>query len=473
MSDKKDDQQDDKKDDQNSGTPSEFEKMLDKDTTKIPQVGEIIKGVVVAASKAEVKLDVDGVLMGIIRGPELYNEVEEFSNLKPGDEVEAAVIDAENENGELELSFRLVGQEKAWIKLRQALKDKTTVKVKIVDANKGGLLSRYCQIDGFLPVSQLAPDNYPRISGGDKSKILEKLKSFVGQEFEVTVITLNEDDNKIIFSEKDVWNKRQKPALDKYQIGMTVDGRITAITNFGVFVSFGENIEGLIHISELAWQRIDSPSEMYKVGDRLKAEIISIDGAKVFLSAKKLLKDPWLEASAKYRIGQVVPGTILKVNPFGLFVKLDEEIHGLAHVSQLGLSDKDKITNLFQPDEVKNFEIVSITPSEHRLGLKLAGVGATVSAVEKPEGAAKSEKKEKGGKTKKDEENKDEAKKADEGEREKKSEDGDGAKEKENAANKEKKSEGDITKEDKKEKKSQSGQKSEITINNKKQKHRG
>ncbi|MFA5109307.1 MAG: S1 RNA-binding domain-containing protein [Patescibacteria group bacterium] len=380
---------------------SEFAELLEKDNIRIPQVGDIVKGTVVAASKAEVKLDVDGVLMGIIRGPELYNEVEEFSNLKPGDEIEAAVIDAENENGELELSFRLVGQEKAWNKLRQALKDKTTVKVKIMDANKGGLLSRYCQIDGFLPVSQLAPENYPRISGGDKSKILEKLKSFVGQEFEVTVITLSEEDNKIIFSEKDVWNKKQKPALDKYKIGMVVDGRITAITNFGVFVSFGENIEGLIHISELAWQRIDSPSEMYKVGDGIKAEIISIDGAKVFLSAKKLLKDPWLEASAKYRVGQIVPGTILKVNPFGLFVKLDEEIHGLAHISQLNLGGKDKITELFNPDEIKNFEVVNISPSEHRLGLKLAEEGAKATKVKDDKKDAESEKAAKPSKVKK------------------------------------------------------------------------
>ena len=372
---------------------SEFGALLEKDTIKIPQIGDVIKGKVITASKSEVKLDIDGVLMGIVRGPEMYNEVPEFTNLKPGDEVEAAVIDEENEKGLLELSFRLVGQEKAWVNLRQALKDKTTVKVKIIDANKGGLLSRYCQIDGFLPVSQLAPDNYPRISGGDKSKILEKLKSFVGQEFEVTVMTLSEDDNKIILSEKDVWNKKQKPALDKYKIGSTVDGKITAITNFGVFVSFGENIEGLIHISELAWQRIDSPSEMYKVGDKITAEIISIDGAKVFLSAKKLMKDPWLEASAKYQIGQVVSGTILKVNPFGLFVKLDDEIHGLAHVSQLSVSAKDKITDLYQMNEVRDFEVVSISPSEHRLGLKLASAKATAEKTEKSK--AKTTKKDK------------------------------------------------------------------------------
>ena len=353
----------------------EFAKLLEGDSTKIPQVGDIIKGVVVTASKAEVKLDIGGVLMGIVRGPELYNEVPEFSDLKPGDEIEAAVIDTENEKGELELSFRLVGQEKTWNNLRQALKEKSVIKVKIIDANKGGLISRYHQVDGFLPVSQLAPENYPRIVGGDKSRILEKLKSFVGQEFEVIVITLDEEGNKIIFSEKDVWNKKQQPALDKYKTGSVVDGRVTAITNFGIFVSFGENIEGLIHISELAWQRIDSPGEIYKVGDKIKAEIISIDGAKVFLSAKKLLKDPWLEASAKYKVGQVVAGTILKLNPFGLFVKLDEEIHGLAHISQLQLEPGKKISELYQVGSEVEFEIVSLSPSEHRLGLRLAASG--------------------------------------------------------------------------------------------------
>ena len=362
---------------------NDFAKLLEKDDTRIPQTGDIIKGVVITASKSEVKLDIDGILMGIVRGPELYSEVPEFADLKPGDEIEAAVIDEENENGELELSFRTVGQEKAWNNLRQAFKEKLAIKVKIIDANKGGLLARYCQINGFLPVSQLAPENYPRISGGDKSKILEKLKSFVGQEFETNVMTLNEEENKIIFSEKDVWNRRQKPTLDKYKTGMTVEGKITAITNFGVFVNFDDGMEGLIHISELAWQRIDSPNELYKVNDKIKAEIVSIDGSKIFLSAKKLLQDPWLEASSKYKVGQVISGIILKINPFGLFVKLDEEIHGLAHISQLGLAAKDKIGDIYQINEVRDFEVVNISPSEHRLGLKLAGLTLAVTEEKK------------------------------------------------------------------------------------------
>lgn len=362
-----------------------FSALLEKEDLKIPQVGDIVKGVVIATSKAEVRLDIDGVMSGIVRGPELYLEADEYTNLEPGCEVEAMVVDAENENGELELSFRQVGQGKAWDNLREAFKNKTTVLVKVADANKGGLLCNFRQISGFLPVSQLAPENYPRISGGDKSKILEKLKSFVGQEFEVNVITLNEDEGKIIFSEKDVWNKKQKPILDKYKVGMVVEGKITAVTNFGVFVSFDDNIEGLIHISELAWQRIDSPSTLYKVGDKINAEIVNIDGNKIFLSAKKIMKDPWLEAVNKYVVGQVVRGGILKVNPFGLFVKLDEDIHGLAHITQLDLSKTDKINELFKINEERDFEILSISPSDHRLALKLLKESRKEKPVKKVE----------------------------------------------------------------------------------------
>lgn len=369
---------------------SAFAALLEASGVDVPQIGDIVKGKVINASKSEVVLDINGILMGVVRGPELYFEVEEYSNLKPGNEIEAAVINVENETGRLELSFRQVGQEKAWEKLRAAYKDKESIKVRIVDANKGGLMARYGQINGFLPVSQLAPENYPRISGGDKSKILEKLKTYVGQDFEVSVITLNEEENKIIFSEKDIWNKIQKPALDRYKVGMVVEGRITAITNFGVFLSFDEGMEGLIHISEIAWQRIDSPNEMFKVGDRVKAEIVTIDNSKIFLSSKKLQKDPWQEASIKYSAGQTVSGEIVKINPFGLFVKLDEEIHGLAHISQLDLSLKEKINDLFNVGEVKDFEVVSISPEEHRLGLKLASTKITKAVKEKKEKKEKS-----------------------------------------------------------------------------------
>lgn len=360
-----------KKELNNEALSEEFASLLNKDDHQIPQVGDMVKGKVVTASKSEVRLDIDGVLMGVVRGPEMYIEIDEYADLKPGDEVEATVIETENESGELELSFRLVGQEKAWNNLKSAFKEKTPVEVKIVDANKGGLIARYCQINGFLPVSQLSPENYPRVSGGDKGKILEKLKNFVGQEFEVSVTTLDEEEDKVIFSEKDVWNKKQKPSLDKYEVGMVIEGKISAITNFGVFVNFDDNMEGLIHISELAWKRVDSPAELFKVGESVKAEIVSIDEGKIFLSTKKLQPDPWKAVSEKYKVGSEVEGEVVKINPFGLFVKLDEEIHGLAHVSQLDLAPKEKLNDRFKIGEKRKFAVVSLNSQEHRLGLKL------------------------------------------------------------------------------------------------------
>jgi small subunit ribosomal protein S1 len=363
---------------------NDFSKLLEADSFKIPQAGETVKGVVVTASKSEVRLDIDGVLIGVVRGPELYEEADEYANLKPGDEVEATVIEEENENGELELSFRFAGQQKAWTNLYDAFENKKTIKVRILDANKGGLLARYMQIQGFLPVSQLAPDNYPRVSGGDKGKILEKLKSFVGRDFEVQVITLDEKEDKIIFSEKNIWSERQKDVIAKYKVGTKVEGGVTAVTDFGVFISFGDNMEGLIHISELAWQRIDSPSDLYKVGDKIEAEVISLEDSKIFLSAKKLLKDPWEMASDKYKTGDIVKGKILKVNAFGLFVKLDRDIHGLAHISQLGLAPDQKIHEVFKSREERNFEIMQIEAKEHRLGLKLVdGDGKSMKETKK------------------------------------------------------------------------------------------
>jgi small subunit ribosomal protein S1 len=384
----------------------DFEKLLDQDTTKIPQLGDTVKGIVLAASKAEVRLDIDGILTGVIRGQELYEEGEEYSNLKIGDEIEATVVEAENENGEMELSFRFAGQEKAMANLQDAFENKKNIKVKVVAANKGGLLVTYAQIAGFLPVSQLAPENYPRVSGGDKSKILDKLKSFVGREFEVKITNLDEKEEKIIFSEKDVWTELQKDIISKYHVGSVIEGTITAVTDFGAFVNFGENLEGLIHISELAWQRIDDPADLYKVGDAIKAEIINIDKSKIFLSAKKLMKDPWENVGEKFKVGQIVPGTILKVNPFGLFVKLDDDIHGLAHTSQLTLTGGQKISDLYKANDVINFTIVSIEAKDHRLGLSIAKEGAEpkteIKKEEQPaDDGKKEDKKEKKAKTEK------------------------------------------------------------------------
>ena len=342
----------------------------DKTFLNIPKVGDVIKGKVITVSKNEVRIDIEGYRTGVVRGREIADPSRVYAEVKTGDDVEATVVDLENESGEVELSFRFAGHRKAWDMLQELFRNGQTVQVKVLEASKGGLLVKLNHIPGFLPVSQLAPDNYPRVAGGDKSKILEKLKMFVGKNLDTRVIDVNEAEEKLIVSEKAVWEEKQKNVISKFKVGEIVEGEVSALADFGAFVKF-DILEGLVHISEIAWQRIDHPRDILKVGDTVKAEIIGIEGSKIFLSMKKLINDPWKQVGDKYQVGQKVSGKVLKINPFGFFVELDPEIHGLAHISELSAKPVTEPSEIAKVGETKEFMIVSIEPEQHRLGLSL------------------------------------------------------------------------------------------------------
>jgi ribosomal protein S1 len=363
---------------------SNFAKLIsDSQYFKLPGVGDVIKGRVINASKSEVRLDIDGIKTGVIRGHELYNESEEYGHLKPGDAVEATVLELENENGEMELSFRFAGQQKAWSYLKELMDKGEVTTAKITDANKGGLMIKIGHLAGFLPVSQLVPEHYPRVEGGDKNKILEFLKKFIGQSLRVKVIDVDKNDEKLIVSEKAAWAEAQEKAVSQYKVGDKIKGKVTAVTDFGAFVEFGNKMEGLVHISEIAWQRIDDPREFVKVGDVVDAEIIKIEGTKIFLSIKKLKTDPWKDVGKKYKVGDMVDGKVLKINPFGLFVELDPDIHGLAHVSELANTPVTDIQEIAKPGDILKFRIISVEPENHRLGLSLKAVKEKAKKGEK------------------------------------------------------------------------------------------
>ncbi len=375
---------------------SEFAKLIeDSQYLKLPKIGDVIKCKVISASKTEVRLDFNGIKTGVVRGRELYNESEEYSKLKPGDTVEATVIELENEKGEMELSFRYAGQQKAWNNLKELMEKEEIIPVKVTDANKGGLMVKVGHISGFLPVSQLIPEHYPRVEGGDKNKILEFLKKFINQSLQVKIINADEKEDKLIVSEKAAWEESQEKAVSKYKTGDKVKGKVTAVTDFGAFVEFNDKMEGLIHISELAWQRIDDPRDFIKVGDKIEAEIINIDGTKIFLSSKKLKEDPWKDVAQKYKVGDKVKGTVLKANPFGLFVELDKDIHALAHISELSNKPIDNLDEIAKPGDTLEFKIISIEPEEHRLGLSLKALKEKPKAEKKSENERDKEKEDK------------------------------------------------------------------------------
>ncbi len=352
----------------------DFKTLLSSYATTIPKVGDVVTCKIIFIDKGEVHVDIEGLTVGVVRGRELFAESKEYNNLKVGDAVEATVLDLENENGEMELSFRIAGYQRAWNNVKKWMQDNLTIKAKVLAANKGGLMMQVEGLGGFMPVSQLNPDHYPRVMGGDKNRILEKLRELTGKELEVKVIDVNEKEEKLIVSEKAVWEDAQKAVLESYKVGDTVEGEISALTSFGAFVKFGQDLEGLVHISEIAWQRIDHPKDILKVGDKVKAQIIQLDRSKIYLSIKRLVDDPWKSVKDKYKVGDKVNGKILKIEPFGLMVALDKDIHGLAHISELADEGISNLHDKFKVGESTDFEIVSLEPPEHRLGLRLFGV---------------------------------------------------------------------------------------------------
>ncbi len=364
--------------------PSVMEELLKSDVLpSFPKVGALITGKVLSVSKSEVHIDIEGIATGVIRGRELYDESGVFSELKIGEEVQATVLELENENGEMELSLRSAGHQRAWDELQAILEKKEAVEVPVIDANRGGLIVRVNRIEGFLPVSQLTTEHYPRVEGGDKQRILELLQALIGKTLKVKVIDLNERESKLIVSEKAAWEEQQQDIISKYHVGDVVDGHITGIVNFGCFVEFGDRLEGLVHISELAWQRIEDPRTIIRVGDAIKVMIIGIEGTKISLSRKRLLDNPWKLAAKKYTVGEVVEGKIIKLNPYGVFVELDPDIQGLCHISELSWKPVKHPGEVIHIDEVRKFKILTLDPDAHRLGLSLKALEEPPDEIKK------------------------------------------------------------------------------------------
>lgn len=342
----------------------------------IPKLGGKIKGKVIEVSKNAIRIDLGIYGVGVIRGEELWETIDTYSDLKVGDEVESTILDLDNEEGEIELTFRKATKKEIWEELEEKKDKNETVSVKIQGANKGGLLTKIYGIPAFMPVSQLTPEHYPKVEGGDQQQILTKLQEFVGKKIKVNIITADPKEKKIIISEKQAILDKQKEKLDKIKVGDIVSGKITAVVDFGAFVKFtvpgmDDEFEGLIHISELSWKRVDNPENIVKVNDNIKAEIIGIDNNKITLSIKKLKKDPWQEAIKNYKVGQTVEGEVTKIEPFGAFIQLDKDIHGLLHISEFASKKDGDLSQALKIGDKKQFKILSIEPEEHRLGLSL------------------------------------------------------------------------------------------------------
>jgi len=350
----------------------------------LPKIGEVVEGRVIKKSARNLYIDLGIWGIGIVYGIEFTNAQDMIKNLKAGSVVFAKIVEVENDDGLRELSLAEAQSQKSWDLIRELKKTNQAVTTKILSVNRGGLMVEISGISGFLPVSQLASEHYPRVEGGDKNKILEELQKFVGQDFKVRVLDFDPKDDKLIVSEKVAEEEHFKRAIGHYKIGDIVSGSVSGIVDWGVFIKWAiedEMLEGLVHISELDWQLVENPADLFKVSDEVTAQIIDIVSDRISLSLKRLKTDPWETASALLEKGMIIDGLVKKFNPYGAFVEISchradnhpkgdgdsGNLQGLCHISEFGSEDKMKAA--LEVGKKYQFKLLTFAPEEHRMSL--------------------------------------------------------------------------------------------------------
>ena len=348
---------------------SKFDELLASagDSIKQAVTGDTVDGTVLSVKKHEILIDLGAKGVGLVP----RREASYARNLEVGQEVTASVIDAEMEDGYVLLSLRKAVKDKGWDEIQAKLESEEVVEVTPCDANRGGLLVEYEGIRGFLPVSQLSAEHYPRVGSADKDEILQRLNSLVGKNIKVRILDASKKDNKLIFSEKEAVKDGLAARFAELNVGDVVKGMVTGVVDFGVFVNV-DGIEGLVHISEISWERVNNPSDYVKVGSEIEAKIIAIDKERLSLSMKQLTEDPWLSEVEKLKKGAKVEGTVTRITPFGAFVQISPAVEALVHVSELGEGNDVDPEKVFTLNERKDFTVLDIDKEGRKISLTIA-----------------------------------------------------------------------------------------------------
>ncbi len=329
---------------------------------------DIVEGTVVAIENAALYVDLGFAGTGIIYGAEFMNARDVIKRINIGDMISAKVIVRENHDGYVELSLKEARQALMWNDAEVAIREKRILDLVVKDANKGGLIIDWQGISGFLPASQLKEENYPRVEDGDKDKIMRELKKLIGKRISVTIISAIPKEGKLIFSEKDGGVKETKEApTGSYVVGDEVDGTVTGVVEFGIFVKLEDGVEGLVHKSEIDWGLVEDTKAHARIGDRVRAKIIEVKDGKISLSLKALKENPWKEAGEKYKKGDEVEGAVIKFNKHGALVSIEEGVAGLVHVSEFG--DETKLRAALSLGKSYKFTITLFDPQEERMTL--------------------------------------------------------------------------------------------------------
>jgi small subunit ribosomal protein S1 len=341
-----------------------------------PREGEIVEGTVSAIGRARVFVELHPFGSGIIYGREYMNARDILRKVSVGDAIAAKVVDTDNPDGYIELSLKEARQALIWSEAEMAQKEQRILSLEVKEANKGGLILEWQGIQGFLPASQLSAENYPRVADGDKDKILSELQTLVGKFLSVIIITADQKETKLIFSEKGPQEKEEKEEkVSRYEVGDVLAGEVTGAVDFGIFVKIEDGLEGLVHISELDWGLVEDTRALYKVGDKVRVKVIEVKDDKISLSIKQLKPNPWQTAGEKYKKDQVVAGVVIKYNKHGALASIEEGVAGLVHISEF--ENEEDLRSKLSLGNVYNFKITLFEPKDQRMTLSYKEANAT------------------------------------------------------------------------------------------------
>lgn len=340
------------------------------------KTGDVRDGIIVSISPSEILVDVGSKSEGVVPGRELERLGKDYlEDLKVGDSVVVYVVRPEDKEGNIILSLARAQQERDWREAERLLESGDSFESTIIGYNRGGVICRLGKVRGFVPASQLVTGQEGPLEGKEE----ERLTSLVGQNLWLKVVELDRRRNRLILSERQAVRERRRQMKDQLlsdlKKGDIREGRVSSVAKFGAFVDLG-GADGLIHLSELAWSRVNHPGEVLKVGDRVKVYVLNVDRdrKRIGLSLRRLEPEPWSVVHERYAVGQLVEGVITKLASFGAFARIDGAIEGLIHISELADHRVTHPKEVVKEGDHLSLRIIRIDPSRRRMGLSLKRV---------------------------------------------------------------------------------------------------
>ena len=350
-----------------------FEEMLDDYDYQLPKRGQIIQGKILRVEEDAVFMDVGAKRDAIVPHTDLERLNEELiQSLEMGNEIPVYVLKTPTGDEELLVSINKGLEQKDWDRAQVLMEEDETVELDVVGYNKGGLLVQFGQLQGFVPNSHVPSLRY----GGNQSQIESRKARKVDDRLLLKVLEVNQQRRRLIFSAKAAQKEQRRRRLENLEVGSIVEGHVANIVKYGAFVDLGGGVSGLLHVSELAWHRVDHPSEELSVGEELQVEIqdVDVDRERVSLSRKAVLPNPWDTIEERYNIGDLIAGRVTNVEDFGAFVEVQSGVVGLVHVSEIEIYGPATIKDIIRPGDEVLVRIIDIDPYEERLSLSLRRV---------------------------------------------------------------------------------------------------